>query len=278
MTGDSVDRGNLPDDGDVTPDLQRPNIARVYDYMLGGNHNFAVDREFAARMLERLPGVAGTFANNRAFLRRVVRYCVRRGVHQFLDLGSGIPTMGNVHEIAREIHPGVRVAYVDIEPVAVAHSEQVLDGLDGVSITAADLRDPRSVLAAPGVRSVLDLDRPVAVLMIAVLHFVSPSEDAAAVVEGYRSALAPGSLVAISHASTDLADPADRAAMAEGERLYRESTTPLHLRDRTELAALTSGLTLVEPGVVEMRAWRPDPGEPGAYGVGEALAVVGRVP
>lgn len=259
------------------PDLQRPSIARVYDYMLGGNHNFAVDREFAARMLERLPGVAGTFANNRAFLRRAVRYCVRSGVDQFLDLGSGIPTMGSVHEVARAIDPAVRVAYVDNEPVAVAHSEQILAGLDGLSISAADMRDPDAVWSSPGVAGVLDLDRPVAVLMVAVLHFAGPDDDPRGIVDGYTSRLAPGSLFAISHASTDLRDPADRAAMAEGERLYRESSTPLHLRDRTELAALTAGLTLVEPGIVEMRDWHRDPDEPEARGVGEALAVVGRV-
>jgi len=258
-------------------DLLRPSIARVYNYMLGGNHNFEVDREFAARIQQRLPGVAGTFANNRAYLRRVVRYCVRAGVTQFLDLGSGIPAMGSVHEIARAIRPDVRVAYVDNEPVAVAHSEQILAGLDGVSISAADMRDPQAVWSAPGVRAVLDLDRPVAVLMIAVLHFVAPDEDPAGVVHGYLSRLVPGSLLAISHASTDLRDPADRAAMREGERLYRESTTPLYLRDRADLATLTAGLTPVEPGIVEMRDWHREPGEPEARGVGEALAVVARL-
>ena len=245
--------------------------------MLGGNHNFAVDREFAARMQERLPGVAGTFANNRAFLRRAVRYCVRAGVHQFLDLGSGIPTMGSVHEVARAIAPDVRVAYVDNEPVAVAHSEQILAGLDGVSISSADMRDPQAVWSAPGVRDVLDLDRPVAVLMVAVLHFAGPAG---------RPAGHPGRLPVAAGArqpvrdlarDTDLTDPADRAAMAEGERLYRESSTPLHLRDRAELTALMADLTLVEPGVVEMRDWHRDPDEPEARGVGEALAVVGRV-
>ncbi|TCK25155.1 SAM-dependent methyltransferase [Pseudonocardia endophytica] len=264
-------------EGGEPPDLQRPSIARVYDYMLGGNHNFAVDREFAARMLERLPGVAGTFANNRAFLRRAVRYCVRAGVDQFLDLGSGIPTMGSVHEVARAIDPDTRVAYVDNEPVAVAHSEQILAGLDGVSISSADMRDPESVWSAPGVRDVLDLERPVAVLMVAVLHFAGPADDPRSILDGYRSRLVPGSLFAVSHATTDLRDPADRAAMEEGERLYRESSTPLHLRDRSQLADLLSALTLVDPGVVEMRDWHRDPEEPEARGVGEALAVVGRV-
>jgi hypothetical protein len=277
MMGQPDDPEDARDDGAEPPDLQRPSIARVYDYMLGGNHNFAVDREFAARMQERLPGVAGTFANNRAFLRRAVRYCVRAGVHQFLDLGSGIPTMGSVHEVARAIAPDVRVAYVDNEPVAVAHSEQILAGLDGVSISSADMRDPQSVWSAPGVRDVLDLDRPVAVLMVAVLHFAGPADDPRGILAGYRSRLVPGSLFAISHATSDLTDPADRAAMLEGERLYRESSTPLHLRDRAELTALMADLTLVEPGVVEMRDWHRDPDEPEARGVGEALAVVGRV-
>jgi hypothetical protein len=269
--------GQDSSDGGEPPDLRRPSIARVYDYMLGGNHNFAVDREFAARMQERLPGVAGTFANNRAFLRRAVRYCVRSGVRQFLDLGSGIPTMGSVHEVARAIDPDVRVAYVDNEPVAVAHSEQILAGLDGVGISAADMRDPQAVWSAPGVRDVLDLDRPVAVLMVAVLHFAGPGDDPRGILDGYRARLVPGSLFVLSHATTDLRDPADRAAMAEGERLYRESSTPLTLRDRGELTELMAGLTLVEPGVVEMRDWHRDPDEPEARGVGEALAVVARV-
>ncbi len=276
MTEAPADGDDGPGHGGELSVLQRPSIARVYDYMLGGNHNFAVDREFAARIQERLPGVAGTFANNRAFLRRVVRFCVRDGVNQILDLGSGIPTMGGVHGIAREIDPGARVAYVDHEPVAVAHGQQVLAGMDGVSMSAADLRDPRSVLSAPGVRAVLDLDRPVAVLMIAVLHFVAPDQDAAGVIGGYRSALAAGSLLAVSHASGDVADPADRAAVRAGVQLYRESS-PLYLRDRAELATLTTGLTLVEPGIVEMRDWRRDVREPQTYGVGENLAVVGRV-
>jgi SAM-dependent methyltransferase len=243
-------------------DFERANAARVYDYILGGSHNFAVDREQASRTMAAYPDIARSAQANRAFLGAAVRWCLREGIDQFLDLGSGVPTVGNVHEIA----PRARVAYVDFEPVAVAHAQEITADLPQVSVTRADLRDPDSVLEAPGVAGLLDLSRPVGVLMVAVLHFVP--DDAAAVVARYREALTPGSTIAISHNSDDQDDPAVGAAIAGVAEAMRGSATELTLRSRDEIAALVAGLDLVPPGLVDVARWPDDGAAPvGVYGL-----------
>jgi SAM-dependent methyltransferase len=238
-------------------DFERANAARIYDYILGGSHNFAVDREQAARTMAAYPDIARSARANRAFLGSVVRWCLARGVDQFLDLGSGVPTVGNVHEIALAVDPDARVAYVDFEPVAVAHAQEITADLPGVSVTRADVRDPDSVLGAPGVADLLDLDRPVGLLMVAVLHFVS--EDPVGLVARYRDALAPGSVVAMSHNSDDHDDPHLAAALHGVAEAMRGSATELTLRDRAALSALVTGLQVVPPGLVDVVDW-PDRG------------------
>jgi SAM-dependent methyltransferase len=248
----------------------------MYDYQLGGGHNFAVDRELVDRVVAAYPDVPLVARAQRAFVARAVRFCVQQGIRQFLDLGSGIPTAGHVHEVARSLAPGTRVAYVDFEPVAVAHSRELLAGTDGVSITAADVRDPASVLAAAPVTEVLDLTRPVAILAVGLLHFFSDADDPAAILAAYRGAAAPGSYLAICHTSDDQDDPELGRKVAEAVAVYRDSATPGHLRDRAQIRGLLGGLPLVEPGLVDLDRWRPESEGPhrdlGSY------AAVARIP
>ncbi|MET1073982.1 MAG: SAM-dependent methyltransferase [Umezawaea sp.] len=239
-------------------DLNRPSVARMYDYFLGGSHNFAVDRD-AAKVIEKIyPGMAGAARANRSFLRRAVRYLCAQGVDQFLDLGSGIPTVGNVHEIAQAIIPAARVAYVDVEPVAVAHSIALLAKNQRAIAVQADLRDTDAVLNSPAVNDLLDFSRPVGVLLAAALHFVPDTDDPHAAVARYRDALAPGSHLAISHGSLE-GIPQD--SVTSGERVqavYQRTDAQLVLRTRGDIARFFDGFDLVDPGVVLLPEWRPD--------------------
>ncbi|MQA11982.1 MAG: hypothetical protein GEU98_26280 [Pseudonocardiaceae bacterium] len=253
-------------------DLTRPNAARVYDYYLGGAHNFDVDREFARRAKKLLPDVATVALMNRQFLQRVVRELSHAGVRQFLDLGSGIPTVGNVHEIARAINPDARIAYVDNDAVAVAHSRLLLEDDDRADIVPADIRFPDTVLDHPITQQLLDFREPVAVIMCSILHFVSDDEDPVGIVHGYRDALCSGSYLAVSHATTD--GRPDLAAFGE---VYRQTANPVTVRGYHDVATFFDGFELIEPGLVFTSQWRPenpagvgdDPGASGAYaGVG----------
>lgn len=235
-------------------DLERPSAARIYDYCLGGWHNFAADRATAEQTIRLMPELPRVMRSNRSFLRRAVQFCLGAGVRQFLDLGSGIPTVGNVHEVAQRVDPRARVVYVDVDPVAVAHSQAILADTAGAAAILADLRDPERILADEQLRGLLDLDRPVAVLMVAVLHFVPDSDDPAGIVARYRSATAPGSYLALSHATFE-GDP-DRFASAKDQ--YERAVTPVTLRSRDEIAALFAGFDLVEPGLVRTPLWRPE--------------------
>ncbi|MQA11964.1 MAG: hypothetical protein GEU98_26190 [Pseudonocardiaceae bacterium] len=235
-------------------DLQRPNAARVYDYYLGGACNFATDREFAEKIAELVPEVGDAARLNRTFLRRVVKFLLTRGIRQFLDIGSGIPTVGNVHEIAQRAAPGSRVVYVDHDPVAVSHSELILRNNDRAGVVQGDLSEPDNVLNSAVVRDLLNFDEPIAVLMIAVLHFVPDELDPHSSVVRYLDAVAPGSYLAISHATPD-PDPGRLTRAAE---LYRANNTPFVVRDRQQIAALLDSTVLVEPGVVYTPQWRPD--------------------
>jgi hypothetical protein len=253
-----------------------PSAARIYDYALGGAHNFAADRAAADALFAALPEGRLVARSNRAFLQRAVRYCCGQGVRQFLDLGSGIPTVGNVHEIAQQVDPDCRVVYVDNEPVAVAHTLDILADVPNADMVRADMRDPAAVLGAAGTRRLLDFDRPVAVMMVAVLHYVSRDDDVRGIVDRYRRALVPGSFVVISHTTED---PRPDVAAAI-KKVFDETATPVTHRTRDEVAELFAGLDLVEPGVVWTPEWRPaDDGEP-QYDTPErsgTFAAVGRV-
>jgi SAM-dependent methyltransferase len=238
-------------------DLNRPSAARVYDYYLGGFHNFEVDRTMAQQAIEMWPDLPAIMQANRAYLRRVVRYLVGEGMDQFLDLGSGIPTSANVHAVAHEDCPDARVVYVDADPVAVAHSRAILDGDPRTAVLQADLRDADAVLEHPELTGLLDLDRPVAVLMFAVLHFVEKTEQAVEAIERFRTRLAPGSFLAISHATHE----GQPELSSTHQSLYRRTATPMTMRSRQEVATLFDGFTLADPGLVYMAQWRPDPGD-----------------
>lgn len=237
------------------PDTSGPNAARMYDYYLGGSANFAVDRAAAEEQIATLPSVATTARANRAFLGRAVRLCLDLGVNQFLDLGSGVPTVGNVHEIAHQIDPTARIAYVDREPIAVAHARRLLRDESRVSVTQADLTDPRTVLTSPGVTELLDFTRPVAVLAISVLHFVRDEQDPAAILATYRDACVSGSLLALSHTTVENLAP---ATVDRGLAIYQRTSTPVIPRPISEAPALLTGYDVLAPGPVRVTEWRPD--------------------
>jgi hypothetical protein len=238
-------------------DVNTPSPARIYDYWLGGSHNFAVDREVGKRAAEAMPTLRAAIWANRAFLRRVVTHLATElGVDQFLDLGSGVPTVGNVHEVAQAANPAARVVYVDIDPIAVAHGRRLLADDDRATVIQADLRRPADVLSRPELGEVLDLGRPVAVLMIAVLHFLPDADHPGDIVRAYRDRIAPGSYLALSHAADDTDLPAEQARMIEE---YQKSTkVPFIHRDPDELAGWLDGLELVPPGIVLTNQWHPD--------------------
>jgi SAM-dependent methyltransferase len=243
---------------DVDP--ERPSIARIYDFYLGGNHNLPADREAARQVVEMMPELPDIMRVNRAFLRRCVRYLVESGITNFLDLGSGIPTVGNVHEIAQAVDPTSRVVYVDNDPVAVAHSKEILAGNDRALMVPADLRDATGVLNHPEVNRLLllGLGEPIAVLMSAVLHFVPDDDEAAALVASFRDSMAPGSYLLVSHASRSV-ESHERVGQAAEE--YSRTVAPMKLRSLADVAALLDGFDLVEPGVVYCAQWRPDPAD-----------------
>ncbi|NKE55866.1 hypothetical protein FXN61_03110 [Lentzea sp. PSKA42] len=240
--------------GDI--DLERPSVARIYDYWLGGAHNFAADRAVGQKALEYMPELRDVILNHRSFLRRAVRHLLERGVRQFLDLGSGIPTVGNVHEIAQGADPTSKIVYVDLDAVAVAHSRSLLNGNERVNVLQADVRDPAAVLASPEVNDLLDFDEPIAVLMIALMHFVSDDEKPAAIIGGYRDRLAPESFLAVSHAGYEADE--ETGSYRAVRSMYDRSVTPMTYRNKAEFTSLFDGFELVEPGVVRMPAWRPE--------------------
>jgi hypothetical protein len=248
-----VDR---PDWAPPSVDLHRPSAARVYDYFLGGAHNFAVDRAAAEATAAVMPALRATLRANRAFLWRAVRFLTDTGVRQFLDIGSGIPTVGNVHEIAQRTAPHARVVYVDIDPVAVAHSQAILAGNPNTSVVQADLRQPHAILNAGPVRHLIDLDQPIAVLLLSMLHFLTDADDPAGKVAALREACPPGSYLAISHATQDGQPP----EVMQAQTIWNtRSPNPVTFRTHPQISALFADWTLLPPGLVHVPLWRPDP-------------------
>lgn len=238
-------------------DISVPSVSRMYDFYLGGSHNFEVDREAARKAMEFMPGLPKIMQANRAFMRRAVQYAVDEGISQFLDIGSGIPTFGNVHEVAQAADPAAKVAYVDHDPVAVAHSQAVLEGVDNTAIAAADLRRPQDILKSPVISGLIDFDRPVALLLVAVLHFVEDADDPYTAVAELREALAPGSLLVMTHASYE-GIPLTEAEAGGAVGVYRDIRNPLIMRSRAEVSRFFEGYEMVDPGLVPMPEWRPD--------------------
>jgi hypothetical protein len=246
-------------------DTNVAHIARVYDYWLGGKDNFAVDREIGDKVLEIHPETALSVRANRAFLARSVRYLAEReGIRQFLDVGTGLPSANNTHEVAQTVAPESRVVYVDNDPIVLAHARALLTSrLDGeTGYLDADIKDPGGILA--GAAELIDFGRPVAVMLVAVLHMLRDEEEPKAVVGRFMTAVPPGSFLVISHLASDV-QPDTMAEM--GRRLNESMTQQFAMRTRDEVTAFFDGLTLVEPGVVLTHEWRPRPGDDSNPGV-----------
>ncbi|WP_066934423.1 SAM-dependent methyltransferase [Microtetraspora fusca] len=237
-----------------------PSVARIYDYLLGGKDNFAADRAAAEKVIALTPNVREGVQANRRFLSRAVEFLAGTGIRQFLDIGAGLPTQENVHQVALRAAPNSRVVYVDNDPIVLAHGRALLADNPRTIVVDGDLRDPAAILGDPRVTGHLDLDRPVGLLMLAVLHFIPEDDLAEQVVRTLRDRLAPGSAMVISHLSFgDLDDD----ALREGRELYaRTSAGNATPRTKTQILRFFDGFELVEPGLVSTGDWRPEEGEP----------------
>jgi hypothetical protein len=253
-----------------------PSTARMYDYWLGGHDHFAVDRTAALEVSEAAPQVRMMAVENRKFLRRSVRYlAAEAGIAQFLDIGTGLPTQGNVHQVAQQVNPAARVVYVDNDPMVLAHS-RALKTSGNTAVIEADLRDPSAILDHPRTRALIDFSQPLAVLLVAVLHFIGGSDEPYAIVESIREAMADGSYLVVSHGTGGIQsdDSAGKVAAHYRKKVASGST----LRDRDEILRFFTGLELIEPGLVQVPYWRPDAPEPPDANKVWVLGGVGRKP
>ncbi|WP_405149920.1 SAM-dependent methyltransferase [Sphaerisporangium sp. NBC_01403] len=235
-------------------DPNTPNAARMYDYFLGGKDNLPADREAAKKVLQFVPEIPIGIRENRAFLSRAVRFLAEQGIRQFLDIGAGLPTQRNVHQVAAEVAPGARTVYVDNDPQVLAHARALLQDSPQVLVMEGDVRRPAQILDHPELRAHLDFDRPIAVLLLAIIHFIPDADDPAGIIATIRDALPPGSYMAISHVAVD-----ERPQVAPGvEGVYNNASAQFVARMSGEIAPLFKGLELVEPGMVNLHEWRPD--------------------
>jgi hypothetical protein len=249
--------------GELSPDvpLDKPNPARMYDYLLGGSHNLASDRHAAEQLTALYPETPLVARANRAFLHRAVRFLVAQGLTQFLDIGSGIPTVGNVHEIAHRHNPAARVVYVDRDPIAVELSTRLLRDDPRTIIVQADARQADELLHHPAVQQHLDFRQPLGLLLVGMLYFVTDDGEALRLVHTLCAALAAGSYLALSHPTHEVTVEgigSSAALQQEAEGIYAQSTSPLKTRSRAQIAAYFAGLELVAPGLVYLPAWRPE--------------------
>ena len=237
-------------------DVTVPNVARMYDYYLGGKDNFEADRVAAEKVLALVPGLRRSAVENRRFLRRVVRYLAgEAGIDQFLDIGVGLPTQGAVHEVAHEVNPEARVVYADYDPVVIAHGQALLAVRDKSIMVQADLRDAAGILAMPEVTAHLDVGKPVAITLFAVLHFIADDRDPAGIVARLRDSVAPGSYLALTHIGSDFFP--DKQAMAKAAAVYEKASERVWPRGRDEILGFFDGFDLLEPGLVPKHEWRP---------------------
>ncbi|MBV9846093.1 MAG: SAM-dependent methyltransferase [Kutzneria sp.] len=275
VTGDPDDWPIGMDWAPVDVDMRRASAARMYDYYLGGCCHFAVDRAKAKEVLAVLPQARVFARENRAFLRRAVRYCLSQGVRQFLDLGAGLPTMGATHQIADHAVPGCRVVYVDSDPVAICYGRLILEGNPNVACVLADITRPEQVLAHPDTLRLLDVTAPVAVIMCAVLHFVPDDTNPKRLIATYRDAVPAGSYLVLSHA-TPASDYS--AGLGQALQVYQRTQTPGHLRTREQINALVGVFgEPVPPGVVHPPAWHPEqPSDVADHSASLAYAAIAR--
>lgn len=248
---DPVDSGDGSADAASRIDTSKPHPARIYDYLIGGKQNFEADRFVAERISESMPVIPRLARANRAFLGRAVRYAAQQGVKQFLDIGAGLPAAGNTHEVVQSVHPDASVVYVDNDPLVTVHGRALLADETRTRVFEGDLRDPKAILTHPEVTTLIDFKQPVALLLVAVLHFFPDAADPAGVIATLTGQLAPGSYLVISHAGSDLL-PADQ----EGMEIYQTASEGA-LRSHAEITAFFEGFDLVEPGLVRVPQWRP---------------------
>ncbi|MET9296532.1 SAM-dependent methyltransferase [Streptomyces sp. NPDC003077] len=244
-------------------DTSRPHPARMYDYYLDGRDNYEVDREAAERVIQVHPEARVSARANRAFLHRAVRDVVRGGIRQIIDIGTGIPTSPNTHEVARQAAPGTRVVYVDNDPIVATHAGARLTNTDHTGFVLGDVREPKAILEHPTVRELINFDQPVALLLVAVLHFVRDDEDPAGIVATLAEALPVGSRLVLSHATGEPYEAYEAGRTDEEARdsvvdVYKKSTATLNLRTKAEIEPLFGPFTLLDPGVVRVPLWRPD--------------------
>ncbi|MQY22663.1 SAM-dependent methyltransferase [Nocardia macrotermitis] len=239
---------------DLRTDL--PHSARMYDYFLGGKDNYAADREAAEQVKQQWPTVVVATRVNREFMHRVTRFLAGQGIRQFLDVGTGIPTRPNLHEIAQQVDPTARVVYADNDPIVLTHARALLVSAPQgrTDYIQADARSPRSILDSPQLEKVLDLSQPVALSLIALLHFIPDDQDPHHIIGTLVDALAPGSYLVLSHVTGDFDPPAIR----ELTRIYNERGVSLQARGREEFHRLFQGRELLEPGIVSAHRWKPD--------------------
>ncbi|AWS41335.1 SAM-dependent methyltransferase [Streptosporangium sp. 'caverna'] len=233
-----------------------PSVARMYDYYLGGKDNFASDREAAEKFIEVVPGMRMIAQANRAFLRRAVTELAGQGIRQFLDIGSGLPTQENVHQVVHRIIPDAQVTYVDNDPIVLAHGRALLADNPRTTVIQADMREPKALLDHPEVRATIDFDRPVALILLAMLHFVPEDADADAIVTSVREALSPGSYLVLSHG---FAGYSGQETQEKAQEVYVSTATgSITSRSPDQIAAYLEGLDVLPPGIVPVEAWRPE--------------------
>jgi hypothetical protein len=234
-------------------DTRIPNMARMYDYALGGKDNFAADREAVEKLFSFSPENRDVPRANRRFLGRAVRFAAARGIHQFLDLGTGLPSQGHVHEVVSEIDPGAQVVYVDYDPVVVNHAKALLLDSDSVTVVQADIRDPKGILSHPAATELIDFSRPVAVLFVSVLHGIPDRDDPAGIVRAFAGHITPGSYLILSHLTSEGHPP---ELVAQKEEIFARSNAPVSYRSRAEILRMFDGFELVEPGLTAVTQWR----------------------
>ncbi|WP_406567139.1 SAM-dependent methyltransferase [Actinoallomurus rhizosphaericola] len=231
--------------------LRQPNVARMYDYLLGGKNHILVDREAVQEAIRRVPNLRLMARENRRFLKRAVRYAQNLGVQQFVDIGAGFPTRDNTHEVVQQRDPSARVVYVDNDPVVVAHGRALLAENADTAVVQADLRDPDAVIGHPGLSAMIDWTKPVGVILVAVLHFIPDSEDPHGIVTRFRSVMAPGSCLVLSHAKRN-------AETTHAAEVWQQANAPGVPRTVKDIARFFSGFQLVHPGLVPVSKWRHD--------------------
>ena len=253
-------------------DTSKPHTARMYDYYLGGRDNYQVDREAAQRVIDLYPDAVVWARANRDFMQRAVRFLVESGVRQIIDVGTGVPTSPNAHEVAHAVSKDVRVAYVDNDLIVATHAEARLLGTGNTGFFLADLRDPAGILEHPTIGELIDFDQPVALMLVAVLHFIRDDDDPAGLVAALRDALPKGSHLVLSHGTNDF-----RPRVTEVFDVYDKATAPLVTRSHEEIMGLLDGFELLDPGLVQAPLWRPEkPPTPKEVAGIDVYGVVGR--